>query len=350
MELGQHPSPAVLDGAIGLALATASPLQVQGPLSGADLAVALAAVKLGGDPSSVDAAREAFTSAGPQGVPFTAPRPGVHVLELPEPFAVARALWTLPWPLALLGKPSTLQLRGPNHSDGAPSFHELRLGWARLASRLGLRISLELTQAGFGEDPGIVVASIEPVPAFTPLHAVHRGLLRQASVLAAVGGGRHDSALEAAHQAARALRRQGLIAEPERVPLPLSASAQARARFAISAAAEFERSVVAVSELGQWGGDAAAVGERVADRLATFLRRRGALDATMAERLLLPSFLCAAGLGARAGTPPSCHYSTSEVTGPLLELATLARQALPVKAVVDGAQGEEGVVVVAPAP
>jgi len=53
-------------------------------------------------------------------------------------------------------------------------------------------------------------------------------------------------------------------------------------------------------------------------------------------------------LGARAGTPPSCHYTTSEITPALLELATIARQALSVRAVVDGAEGEEGVVVVAP--
>jgi RNA 3'-terminal phosphate cyclase len=89
-------------------------------------------------------------------------------------------------------------------------------------------------------------------------------------------------------------------------------------------------------------------GDRLAERLSRFLERRGALDSGMAERLLLPSFLCAAGLGARAGASPSCHYTTSEVTGGLLELATIARQALPVRAVVDGAEGEEGVVVVAP--
>jgi RNA 3'-terminal phosphate cyclase len=348
VEIGEHPAPAVLDGAIGLALATASPLRVHGPLSAADLAVALSAVKLGADGGAVDAAREALSSSGTHSLTLLPPRPGVHVLELPAPGAVARALWTFPWSLALLGKPSTLHLRGPNHSDGAPSFHELRLGWARLASQLGLRVSLELTQAGFGDDIGTVVASIEPVPAFTPLHAAHRGLLRQVSVVAAVGGGRHESALEAAQQVVRAMRRQGVVAEAERVPLPLSTSAQVRARFAITATAEFDKSLVTVSELGQWGGDAVAVGERVADRLGSFLRRRGALDASMAERMLLPSFFCAAGLGARAGTPPTCHYSTSEVTGALLELATLARQALPVRAVVDGAQGEEGVVVVAP--
>jgi RNA 3'-terminal phosphate cyclase len=262
---------------------------------------------------------------------------------------VARALWTLSWPLALLGKPSELRLRGPNHSDGAPTFHDLRLGWAPFAAQFGLKIALELTHAGFGSDEGEIVASLDPAPALTPLRAVHRGLLRQVSVVAAVGGGRHEAAQDAAERVVRAMRRRGVIAEAERVPLPLSPSSPARSRWAITATAEFENSVVTVSTLGQ----APALvgpeqGDRLADRLSRFLERRGALDSNMAERMLLPSFLCASGLGARAGTPPSCHYTASEVTGPLLELATIARQALPVRAVVDGAEGEEGMVVVAP--
>ena len=346
LQLAEHPAQAVIDGAIGLGLAAGVPIRLQCPLSDVDLALALAAVKLGGDP---DAAREQLSRAGEVELSLPHPRAGVHVLELPHPGAVARALWTLSWPLALLGKPSELRLRGPNHSDDAPTFHDLRLGWAPFAARFGLKIGLELTQAGFGTDEGEIVASLDPAPALTPLRAVHRGLLRQVTVVAAVAGGRHEAALEAAERVVRAMRRRGVIAEAERVPLPLPASTPARSRWAITATAEFENSVVTVSALGQ----APALvepeqGDRLAQRLAGFLERRGALDASMAERLLLPSFLCAGGLGARAGTPPSCHYTTSAVTGALLELATIARQALPVRAVVDGAEGEEGVVVVAP--
>ena len=64
------------------------------------------------------------------------PLAGVHVLELPAPGAVARALRTLAWPLALLGKPSEIRLRGPNHCEGSPTFHDLRLGWVPLAAKL----------------------------------------------------------------------------------------------------------------------------------------------------------------------------------------------------------------------
>ena len=340
IELGEAPAQAVLDGAVGLALATGVPLRLQGPLNGADLALVLAAAKLGGE---IDAA--ALSKPGATELSLPHPRAGMHVLDLQAPGAVARALCTLSWPLALLGKPSELRLRGPNHSEGSPTFHDLRLGWAPVAGQFGLKLSLELAQAGFGGDDGELVATLDPAPALTPLHLVHRGILRQVSVVAAVAGGRHEAALEAAEQVVKAMRRQGVLAEAERVPLP----APGRSRWAITATAEFEHCVVSVSELGPadalGGGD---VGQRVAQRLARFLERRGAVDASTAERLLLPSLLCAAGLGARAGTPPSCHYTTSEITAGLLELATIARQALPVRAVVDGAQGEEGVIVAAP--
>ncbi len=346
VQLGGHPAPPVLDGAIGLALATGVPLRLSGPLRDGDLALALAAAKLGGDPEEL---RELLSRDREIEVSFPHPRAGVHVLDLPFPGGPARALLTLCWPLALLGRPSELRLRGPNHSEGAPTFHDLRLGWAPLAAQFGLKVGLELTQAGFGSEEGEIVAALDPAPALTSLRAVHRGLLRQVSVVVAVAGGRPEAAQEAAEQVVRAMRRRGVIAEVERVPLPIAASSPARSRWAITATAEFENSVITVSALGQ----APALvepeqGDRVAERLSRFLERRGAVDATTAERLLLPCCLCAGGLGARAGAPPSCHYTANEVTSALLELATIARRALPVRAVVDGAQGEEGVVVVAP--
>src|SRR4051794_8155650 len=121
LEPGDAPAQAVLDGAVGLALATGVPLRLRGPLAGADLAVVLAAGKLGGE---IDAAQ--LAQSGPIELSLPHPRAGMHVLDLHAPGAVARALCTLSWPLALLGKPSELRLRGPNHSEGSPTFHDLR--------------------------------------------------------------------------------------------------------------------------------------------------------------------------------------------------------------------------------
>jgi RNA 3'-terminal phosphate cyclase (ATP) len=344
LQVASGASPAVLDGALGLGLATGVPLDIEGPLQGADLEVALGAAQISG---VLEAARE-LENPGIHRLALTQPRPGTHLFDLPAPGGVARALFTLSWPLALAGRPSELRLRGPNHDEGVPTFHDLRLCWSPMAAQFGLKMSLELTEAGFAET-GELIAHLDPAPALMPLRAIHRGLLKQVFVVAAVAGGRSDAALEGAQQVVKSLRRRGIVAEAERVPLPIAQTAQGRSRWALTAVAEFESSVVSVSELARWGGEAHDAAERVAERLHRFLQRRGALDANMSERLLLPSFLCAAGLGARAGTAPACHYSTSEVTPALLELATLARKALPVRAVVDGAQGEEGVVVVAQA-
>lgn len=360
VELGVAPAQPLFDGALGIALATGLPLRLWGPVTGADAALVLAAVRIGdgNGPVELEAARELLTRAGPIVLRLQHPRAGVHVLELRAPGAMARALWTLSWPLALLGRPSELRLMGPNHCDGSPTFHELRLAWAPIAARFGLGVRLELPQAVFDGDEGEVVAFLDPAPALTPIHLVHRGLLRQVSVVVATAGPNRDEAMAAAEHAARGLRAHGVNAEAERVPLPL-AGAPGRGRWAVTALADFEHSVVSASALGPSTGGpailhsdesaAAMAGDRIASTLGQFLARRGALDARTAERILLPSLLCAAGLGARAGPPPSCHYTTSEVTGGLVSLATLARSMLPVRAVVDGAVGEEGVVVVTPA-
>src|SRR5919108_446040 len=275
VELGEATAPSLLDGALALALSTGAPLRLVGPLNGADAAVVMAAARIG-DAERLDAARAALSRSGPVEIVLGHARVGVHVLDLREDGAVPRALWALSWPLALLGRPSELRLSGPNHCEGLATFHDLRLGWVPLAGRFGLKVALELPLAGFDGENGELIAALDPAPALTPLQLVHRGILRQVTVVAATAQG------------------------------------------------------------------------RVAERLGRFLAAGGALDGRTAERLLVAAILCAAGLGARAGTAPTCHFTTSSVPEGLVSLATLARRMLPVKAVVDGAVGEEGVVVVAP--
>jgi RNA 3'-terminal phosphate cyclase len=357
VELGEAPSPAVLDGALSLALATGATVRLVGPLTGADAALVVAAARIG-DADKADEARSGIQRAEPIELAFGHARPGVHILDLPDEGAVPRALWALSWPLALLGRPSQLRLTGANHTDGVATFHDLSLGWAPLAARFGLKASLELLRAGFSGESGEIAAALDPAPALTPLHLVHRGLLRQVALVAATAEGRDEEPLRAAQAAARKLRAHGVNAESDRVPLPHPQGTRA-GRWALTAVAEFENSVMSASALGTprerhalLGPESPlapeAVGERVAERIGRFLSGGGAIDGRMAERLLVPSILCAAGLGARAGTPPTCHFTTSVVTDGLVSLATLARRMLPVRAVVDGAVGEEGVVVVAP--
>src|SRR5438105_1362283 len=142
IELPASPSPALLDGAIAFALATGVPLRLVGPMRAADALLLLAAVKLCAPDSltAQDAARAELATAGPFELPLGRPRAGSYSLQLDAPGAVARAANALSWPLALTGRPSTLRFYGPNHGEGAPTFHELRLCWAPLAQRFGLKM------------------------------------------------------------------------------------------------------------------------------------------------------------------------------------------------------------------
>ncbi len=365
IDLGAAPSSPLLDGALAFALATGAPLRLEGPVGEADAQVILAAVKLCAPDSqaALEATRDKLSRDGGIELPLGRPRAGSYLLALPAEGAVSRVLLALSWPLAVAGKPSTLRLVGPNHGVRVPTFHELRLCWAPLALLFGLRVRLELPGAGFDGEEGELLVSLDPAPALTPLQLVHRGLLQQVTVVASTTGGSHEEPIRAAERAVRRLRAHGINAEAERVPLPHATASAPRTRWALTGIAEFEKSLVCASAAPEplrdeparlhgappgAVGSPEAVGDRVAERLAAFIARRGALDGPTAERLLVPAVLCAAGLGARAGPPPACHFTTSEVTEGLLALAQLARKVLPVRAVVDGAASEEGVVVVTP--
>src|SRR2546423_6513614 len=313
VELGEATAPSLLDGALAFALSTGAPLRLVGPLNGADAAVVMAAARIG-DAERLDATRGALGRTGPVELTLGHPRAGVHVLELREDGAVPRALWALAWPLALLGRPSELRLSGPNHCEGLATFHDLRLGWVPLAARFGLKVALELPLAGFDDENGEMIAALDPAPALTPLQLVHRGILRQVTVVAATAQGRDEEPLRAAQAAARRLRVHGVIAEPERVPLPHPQGSRG-GRWSLTAVAEFQNSVFTASALGarrerpellgpQPKSPPEEAGERVAERLRRVLaagggpRRRHA-GAPLGAALPLP-----AGPGARRGGAP----------------------------------------------
>ncbi|GAC1336488.1 MAG: hypothetical protein NVSMB23_01500 [Myxococcales bacterium] len=363
LELPEAAPAALLDGALALALATGATVQLGAPPSGADAELLAAAARMSGE-TAESAVRAALAAAHPPRVALQRPRAASYSLDLRAPAAVSRAAAAFSWPLSLLGRPSELRLRGPNHSAGAATFHDLRLAWVPLAAAFGLRAQLDLRAAAFDWDPaeqGDLLLSLDPAPALTPLHRAHRGLLRQVTLIGASGAGGQREALRACEVAQRRLRLRGVNADAERVPLPLPGAAAAppgpaSRLWALTAVAEFEHAVVSMSGVPQGEGATVApadesepVGVAVADALSRFLSSRGALDGKAAERALLPAILCAAGLGARAGPPPICHFTTTEVTPALVALAALAHKVLPVRAVIDGAPGEEGVVVVASA-
>src|SRR5207245_8879219 len=108
---------------------------------------------------------------------------------------------------------------------------------------------LELPLAGFDGENGELIAALDPAPALTPLQLVHRGILRQVSVVAATAQGRDEEPLRAAQAAARRLRVHGVLAEPDGGPPPHPQGSRG-GRWALTAVADFENSVFPASALG----------------------------------------------------------------------------------------------------
>jgi len=134
VELGEAPSPAILDGALSLALATGATVRLVGPLTGADASLVIAAARIG-DLDKVDEARAGIAQSPPIELAFGPARAGVHTLDLPADGAVARALWSFALPPALLGRPRVPRLVGPHQCEGVRAFPDLRPGWAPPVAR-----------------------------------------------------------------------------------------------------------------------------------------------------------------------------------------------------------------------
>jgi RNA 3'-terminal phosphate cyclase (ATP) len=255
-------------------------------------------------------------------------------------------LQTLCWPLALAGGPSTLVLRGGTHQPGTPSFHFLALAWAPAVARLGFKVELGLGAAGFhAQGGGEVTALVEPARPMPPLDLRHRGLLRDVEVLSLVGGLEAEVSDRQAVRARRALRALGVAAQVERLPLPVHGSTGSH----VLVLASFERTRSGHGVVAPAGRPAADAAERAAEAFQAHLDAGGAVDALLADQLLLPAALVAAGrVGAPPGVVPATRFTVSEVTPRLLAAAAVIPRFLAVELSVVGRAGQPGEVRVQP--
>jgi RNA 3'-terminal phosphate cyclase (ATP) len=115
--------------------------------------------------------------------------------------------------------------------------------------------------------------------------------------------------------------------------------------------------VVARFERVRSGHSATSEGGREPDRTADaavaafsrFLDGHGAVDRHLADQLLVPAALVAAGRVPRpAGVDLSTRFTVGEVTRHLLTNAEVVRRFLPVEIDVEGAEGGEGTVTIRP--
>lgn len=257
----------------------------------------------------------------------------------------ALLLQTLCWPLALAGGPSTLTLRGGTHLPQAPTFHDLALVWAPAVARLGFRIEVGLQRAGFPGGGGVVTARVEPAHAMPPLDLRTRGTLREVEILALGGGVDAGLAERQAARAARAVRALGVAAQVERLPLPVQGSAG----VSLLVVASFERTRSGHGASAGLDPEGAEPADLAVADFQEHLTAGGAVEAHLADQLLLPAALVAAGLVPPVpGVVPATRWTVGRVTAHLLDVAAVIPRFLDVEVAVLGRLGEPAEVRVQP--
>ncbi|HVE81207.1 MAG TPA: RNA 3'-terminal phosphate cyclase [Myxococcales bacterium] len=264
-------------------------------------------------------------------------RPGEYLLEVGTAGSVPLLLQCLFYPLALAGG-GTLTLRGGTHLPHSPSYHYLAAVWLTAVQAYGLSADLQLVQAGFYPQGGGEICAQVAAPARAPtlVELPARGTLVDVDVTSFVAGLPLGIAERQTATAVAALQRRGIYSHPENRPLksPLSKGT------AVFIRAQFENTLAGFTALGERGRPAEQVGEDAAAQLGKFMEGAGALDVHLADQILVPAGLLAAGLLGES-EPGRTRFTTPEVTPHLTTHADVLRQFLPdVRIDVDAEKGE----------
>ena len=259
-------------------------------------------------------------------------RPGEYLLEVGTAGSAPLLFQCLYYPLALSG-PSELTLRGGTHVPHSPSYHYLAWVWLPMLSAFGLGGQLQLRRAGFYPQGGgefkATIAERQPPAGKVQFPA--RGTLRDMDVTSFVGGLPFEHAERQAKAAVTALRENGIYCSAENLPLPTARSAGSM----VFIRAQFEHTLAGFTALGDRGSRAEKVGREAAEQVGEFMQSAGALDVHLADQILLPAGLLAAGL-LQPGVAAETLFSTAAVTAHLATNASIVHEFLPVKVAIDG--------------
>ncbi len=252
---------------------------------------------------------------------------GQYVLEVGTAGSAPLLFQCLYYPLALAGE-TQLTLRGGTHVPRSPSYHYLAWVWLPGISPFGLGGQFQLRHAGFyPEGAGEFRATIpSPTQAVAEVNFPARGTLRDVDVTSFVGGLPFEIAERGARAAVAALREKGIHSSAENLPLPTTRSAGTM----VFIRAQFEHTVAGFTALGERGRPAEAVGKEAAEEVAAFMESGGAVDQHLADQLLIPAGLLAAGLLPSSPAARSL-FTTAAITPHLTTNARVVERFLPVR-------------------
>ncbi|HWR76216.1 MAG TPA: RNA 3'-terminal phosphate cyclase [Thiobacillus sp.] len=273
-----------------------------------------------------------FEPAGLQG--------GEYAFDIGTAGAVSLLLQTIYLPLSFADGPSRLTLVGGTHVPWSPCYHYLQWQWLPYLAAAGYHVDCSLERAGFyPRGGGLLHVNIVPSRHLTPLCLTERGGLLRIRGLSGVG--RLDRSI-AERQRKQAVDR---LLELE-VPLEIEVAdvpATSPGTF-IVLQAEFEGGRCCAFALGARHKPAQRVADEAVDELRADIVAGGAIDAWLADQLLLPL----------AFVPGESAFSVCRISRHLRTNAELLRYFLPVSVQIEGETDQPGIVrlqgVAAPGP
>jgi len=271
-------------------------------------------------------------------------RPGDYRFDIGTAGSTCLVLQTVFYPLAFAGGESSVTIIGGTHNPFAPCYHYLEQQWGVFMRRLGFELELHMGRAGFFPlGGGEIRARIRPVgpatvprlpaPGLNPLTLEDRGALRGIRGLSAVANLDRGIAERQKKQASRRLAGKDLRHEIE-----LRDLASIGKGTILLLAAEFEHSQACYFGLGEIRKRAERVADEACDGLFHLLKGDGVVDEYLADQLVVPLALAAG----------ESRFTTPIVTQHLLTNVAVVRRFVPVDVTIEGAEGEQGRVVIRP--
>ena len=236
--------------------------------------------------AQISAARVEGATPGSQTLVFepTGLHGGKYAFDIGTAGAVSLLLQTVYLPLSFADGPSRLTLVGGTHVPWSPCYHYLHWQWLPYLAAAGYHLDCSLERAGFyPRGGGLLHVNIVPSRHLTPLQISERGRLLRIRGLSGVGRLDLSIAERQRRQAFDRLRELEVPLEIEVAQVP----AASPGTF-IVLQAEFEGGRCCAFALGARHKLAERVADEAVDELGADIKAGGAIDAWLADQLLLP--------------------------------------------------------------
>ena len=267
-------------------------------------------------------------------------RTGRYKFDIGTAGSTSLVLQTIFLPLSLAGSASTVLISGGTHVPNAPCYHYLELQWLPFMRRLGFDAKLIMEEAGFyPEGGGKIIATIRPAAKISPLILEDRGEFAALSGLSAVANLDTSIADRQKRQALGRLLRQYPTTRIKLTHLPSRFKGTLLLLQTFFQPPESEiYPAGCFYGLGARSKPAERVADEAVDELELFLASNGAIDAHLADQILLP-LAVASGIS---------RFHTARVTRHLLTNAWVIGEFTDTRIAIEGEMDEPGWVEIHP--